>query len=107
MALIDDDKADNKPITITKRWITNEVYNNIKLFLKEENWECMVEMRAEAATTYLIEKIQEILDILCPIESKEFNVKPTNQWVIRGLKISIIKADSMYRKMVWYPLMST
>ena len=40
MAIIDDDKVDNKPITITKRWIASEDYNNIRLFLKEENWEC-------------------------------------------------------------------
>ena len=98
MALIDKDKVNNKPLTITKRCIANEDYNNIKLFLKEENWECMVEMTTEAATTYLFEKVQEILDILCPIESKEFNAKPTNQWVTRDIKISLIKADSMYRK---------
>ena len=53
MAIIDND---NKPITITKRWIANEDYNNIRLFLKEENWECMVDMATEEATTYFIEK---------------------------------------------------
>ena len=42
MALIDDDKVDSKPIMIRKRWIAKEDYDNIKLFLKEENWDCMV-----------------------------------------------------------------
>ena len=97
MAIIDDDKVDNKPITITKRWIASEDYDNIRLFLKEENWKCMVDMSTEKATTFLIEKIQETLDILCPVESKEFNAKPTNQLVTRGIKTSLIKADSMYR----------
>ena len=92
MAIIDDDKVDNKPVTITKRWIASNDYNNIRLFLKEENWECMVDMSTEKATTYFIEKIQEILDILCPVESKEFNAKPTNQWVTKGIKISLTKA---------------
>ena len=55
-------------------------------------------MDAESSANHLIEKIQEAMDIVAPVETKELKKKPINQWTTPGIKVSLKNASKLYRK---------
>ena len=81
---------------ITRRWINQDQYNNVRLFLREEDWSGMESMNYDQAASYLVTKINEIMDIFCPVETKELSSRPINQWKTKGLSISLAKANKMF-----------
>ena len=38
----------------------------------------------------------EIMDIFCPVETKELSSHPINQWKTKGLAINLARANKMY-----------
>ena len=81
---------------VTKRWITQDQYDNIRLFLREEDWTDLEHMNCNQAAEYLVAKINEIMDIFSPVETKELSSRPINQWKTKGLAISLARASKMY-----------
>ena len=71
---------------------------HIKLFLCEEKWGSLHNMDANSATSYLIDKINEIMDIFSPVETKEMSTRPINQWKTQGIAISLKLANKQYRQ---------
>ena len=53
-------------------------------------------MNYDQAASYLVAKINEIMDILCPVETKELSSRPINQWKTKGLSISLARANEMF-----------
>ena len=78
--------------------MTHEDYIHIKLFLREEKWGLLHDMDINAATSYLINKINEIMDIFSPVETKEMSTRPINQWKTQGIAISLKSANKQYRQ---------
>ena len=56
---------------VTKRWLTAETYEYLRILLRHENWDQMESMNCETATAFLVDKITEAMDIVAPIETKE------------------------------------
>ena len=78
--------------------MTNEDYKHIKLFLREEKWGALHKMDINTATSYLIDKINEIMDIFSPVKTKEMSTRPINQWKTQGIAISLKLANKQYRQ---------
>ena len=83
---------------ITKRWFKGDSYIQIQEILAGEDWSILHSLDAESSANHLIEKIQEAMDIVAPVETKELKKKPINQWTTPGIKISLKKASKLYRK---------
>ena len=97
LASFEKETIKRKKTTITKRWFQPESYEYIKLFLREEKWDALSQMGPEEGTNYLILKINEILDIFAPVESKDMLTKPINQWKTAGIDISLKHCSKLYR----------
>ena len=69
---------------ITKRWFTPESYENIKIFLKYENWDSMKRTNVNEAAGFLQGRIKQTLDILVPIETRELGAKKNKPVVHTG-----------------------
>ena len=91
-------QVESKKQKVSKRWLTNEDYMHIKLFLREEKWGTLHKMDINTATSYLIDKINEIMDIFSPVETKEMSTRPINQWKTQGIAISLKSANKQYRQ---------
>ena len=83
---------------ITKRWFKGDSYSQIQEILTGEDWSVIHSMDAESSTNHLIGKIQEAMDIVVPVETKELKKRPINQWTTPGIKISLKRAAKLYRK---------
>ena len=55
-------------------------------------------MDINSAASYLIDKINEIMDIFSPVETKEMSIRPINQWKTQGIAISLKSANKQYRQ---------
>ena len=84
--------------SITKRWLKDEHYDIISTMIAAENWDILRDMNAEESASCLVSKIQEILDTVCPIETKEVSKKPVNKWMTPGVTVSLITANKLYKK---------
>ena len=84
--------------SITKRWLTFDSYAQLQQLLKAENWDCMEAMSLEESTNYLTNKINEGLDIVAPIETKQIGKKPINLWTPAGARVSLKKSNQLYKK---------
>ena len=58
----------------------------------------MVSMDYDQAASHLVTKINEIMDIFCPVVTKELSSRPINQWKTKGLSISLARANKMFRQ---------
>ena len=88
-----------KKIKITKRWLDDSGYKNLKILLGAEDWSDIKHMTLEQSTDHLIDRITEALDIVAPIETKEVGLRKLNPWLTQGLKISLKNGQKLYRKM--------
>ena len=91
-------QVESRKQKVTKRWLTNEDYMHIKLFLREEKWASLYDMDINSATSYLIDKINEIMDIFSPVKTKEMSTRPINQWKTQVIAISLKSANKQYRQ---------
>ena len=91
-------QVESRKQKVTKRWLTHEDYIHIKLFLREEKWGLLHDMDINSATSYLIDEINEIIDIFSPVETKEISTRPINQWKTQGIAISLKSANKQYRQ---------
>ena len=63
-----------------------------------EDWDVLREMDAEKSAWFLVSKIQETLDTVCPVETKEVSKKPVNKWMTPGITVNLGTANKLYRK---------
>ena len=52
----------------------------------------------EESTNYLTDKINEGLDIVAPVETKQIGKKPINLWTRAGTRVSLKKSKQLYKK---------
>ena len=70
--------AQIKKQMITKRWFKGDSYIQIQEILAGEDWSILHSLDAESSANHLIEKIQEAMDIVAPVETKELMKKTNN-----------------------------
>ena len=87
-----------KKHSITKRWFEPNSYDNLKILLGAEDWSDMDDMNLDMATDHLISRIEEAMDIVAPIETREFDLRKTVSWMTEGLSISLKHSRKLYRK---------
>ena len=86
-----------KKVKITKRWLDDSSYINLKILLGAENWSSMESMNLNESTDHLTERITEALDIVAPIETRELGLRKINPWLTAGIKISLKNGQKLYR----------
>ena len=74
---------------VTKRWLTTEKYEYLRILLRHGNWEQMRSMNCESATAFLVDKITEAMDIVAPVEMKEISGNTMNTWKTKAINISL------------------
>ena len=73
---------------VTKRWLTAETYEYLRILSRHENWDQMESMNCESATAFLIVKITEAMDIVAPVETKEIRGNTMNTWKTKALALA-------------------
>jgi hypothetical protein len=94
-----DWKHKQKKIKITKRWLKPDDYGKLDAILKEIKWTVMAEMDLEEKTDFLIKQINEALDQVAPVITKQIRNKQSNHWVTLGIKTSSKINNHLYKKM--------
>ena len=56
----------------------------------------MEDMNCKAATTYMLQKNTEALDIVAPVETKELKSMHNNTWLTQGISISLAKQQELF-----------
>ena len=87
-----------KKIKITKRWLDDSSYKNLKILLGAEKWVNFDKLDLEQSTNHLIDRITEALDIVAPIETKEVGLRKLNPWLTEGIRTSLKNGQKLYRK---------
>ena len=84
-------------IKITKRWFTQESYEQIATYLGGMDWAEMDAMNCEDAAIHLNKVITEAMDIIAPVETKLVKPNVENQWTTQGIKTSLKTAAFLYK----------
>jgi hypothetical protein len=91
-------KSSMKGQNVTKRWLTDESYLQLKENLANIDWKELEDLNLDEATEKLHAMIVQELDKISPIETRFVKPKPINTWLTKGLKISSETSDKMYKK---------
>ena len=92
-----ENKVKKNKITVTKRWLKQEHYEEIAQRIGEYYIPYVNETADEAATD-LSKLIIKAMDDIAPIKTKSVKIKKINQWTTKGILISVKMASKMYKK---------
>ena len=90
-------KVKKNKMTVTKRWLKEDHYEEIAQKIGEY-YKPFVNESADEAAEILSKVIIKALDEVAPILTKSVTTKKINQWSTTGIVISARKASIMYRK---------
>ena len=94
-------KVKKNKMTVTKRWLKEDHYEEIAQKIGEY-YKPFVNESADEAAEILSKVIIKALDEVAPILTKSVTTKKINQWSTTGIVISARKASIMYRNCLLY-----
>ena len=89
-----ENKVKKNKITVTKRWLKEEHYEEIAQRIGEY-YKPYVNETADEAATDLSKLIIKAMDDIAPIKTKSVKIKKINQWTTKGILISVKMASKM------------
>ena len=88
----------DKKIAITKRWLTQQSYQDLEILLKGEKWDDLDDKNLDQMTNSLTQTIQNNLDLIAPIKTKIVREEKDNMWITKGIIVSSKKNEKLYRQ---------